>query len=154
LTWETPRLHQGFRIVGKRSNSYITRTPFRATPSSVSCFSVKKHTTARAFLKVPLSKSFFAMPELRDCRLVSDAGTNPAMELYVGSDSLPSIDSKRRRIVQGSKISTGRRYATIKFCELKMSFVSKISSSSASRALFSCYLLLFKFIELFPLSSR
>jgi hypothetical protein len=94
------------------------------------------------------------MPELRDCRLVSDAGTNPAMELHGRSDSLPSIDSKRRRTVQGSKIPTGRRYATIKFCELKMSFVSKISSSSASRALFSCYLLLFKFIELFPLSSR
>ncbi len=101
-----------------------------------------------------MSKSFFAMPQKRDYCLVSDAVISPAMELYVGNDSLQSIDPKRRRIVQGSKNSTGRRYATMKFCELKMSFVSKISCSSASRAFFSCYLLFFKFIELFPSCSR
>lgn len=71
------------------------------------------------------------MPELRDCCLVSGAVKSPAMEFYMGSDSFQFTDSNSRRIVQGPKISTEIRYATMKFCELKTNSVSRISCSSA-----------------------
>ncbi|CAK9868607.1 unnamed protein product [Sphagnum jensenii] len=53
------------------------------------------------------------MPQKRDYCLFSDAVISPAMELYAGNDFLQSIDRKRRRIVQGSKNSTGRSWTSV-----------------------------------------